>query len=418
MNIKAAILYLTLHSCVVCANENWPDFRGPFETGCSDSKGLPVKWSEQENIKWKTAIHDHGWSSPVIWGDQIWLTTAHEKGYKMYAVCVDLQTGKIVHDVNVFEQQNPQRINRLNSYATPSPVIEQGRVYIHFGTFGTACLDTKTAQILWKRTDLNCEHMQGPVSSPVLFEDLLILHIEGTDVQFIVALNKTTGQTIWRVDRPQQWYANVLPVYRKAFLTPIIVEMAGKWQMISNGAQSCHSYDPRTGKEFWRVWYGDDSTISRPIAGRGLVFINTGLSKPKLWAVKPDGQGDVSATHVVWRVEDKVPGESSAVIVDDLIYMVDDKGTATCLESETGKVIWQQRLDGSYGASPVYVDGRVYFFNKDGKTTVVKQGRVFEILATNQLEAGFGASPAILGNSFILRTRTHLYRVEDANKPG
>jgi outer membrane protein assembly factor BamB len=348
----------------------------------------------------------------VVWGDQIWITTADKDGHKMYAVCVSFQSGQIVYDVNIFDEAKPQKINARNSYATPSPVVEEGRVYVHYGTFGTACLDTKTGKILWQRRDLNCEHMQGPVSSPVLFGDLVILHLDGTDVQFIAALKKATGETVWRVERPKEWYSTVEPIVRKAYITPLIIEVNGKPQMISNGAQSCHAYDPLTGSEFWRVWYGDDSTIARPVANKELVFVNAGLIKPRLWAVRLGGKGDVSNSHVVWKIEKDIPAESSPVIVDELIYIVSDKGKASCIEAKTGKIIWQEQLEGEYGASPVYADGHVYFFNKEGKTIVIKHGREFKVVATNQLGDGFMASPAIVGRSLILRSKTHLYRIE------
>ena len=406
------LLVIGLLTQSIRGGDNWPDFRGPACNGRSDSVGLPIEWSETQNIKWKTPIHDLGWSSPVVWGDQIWLTTADKEGHQMYAVCVSFETGRIIYDVKVFEEKEPQRINTRNSYATPSPVVEPGRVYAHFGTFGTACLDTKTGKILWQRRDLNCEHMQGPVSSPVLFGDLVILHLEGTDVQFIAALKKATGETVWRIERPKEWYSTVEPIARKAYSTPIVIEVGGRPQLISSGSQGCHAYDPCTGGEFWQIWYGDDSTISRPIANKELVFVNTGSVHPRLWAVRPDGRGDVSNSGVVWKIEKNIPGESSPVIVDDLIYIVDDKGTATCIEAKTGKIIWQEQLEGEYGASPVYADGRVYFFNKEGKTTVIKQGRTFKIVATNQLGDGFMASPAIVGKSLILRSKTYLYRIE------
>ena len=412
MRISVIGLIVGLFAFAALGSDNWPDFRGPTFNGRSDVVGVPIKWSETQNVKWKTAIHDRGWSSPVIWGDQIWITTADKDGHKMYAVCVSFGSGQIIYDVDVFDEPDPHRINTRNSYATPSPVVEEGRAYVHFGTFGTACLDTKTGKILWQRRDLNCEHMQGPVSSPVLFGDLVIVHLDGTDVQYIAALKKSNGETVWRTDRPKEWYATVEPIVRKAYTTPLIAELGGKLQMISNGAQSCHSYDPRTGQELWCVWYGDDSTISRPVANKELVFVNTGLIHPKLWAIRPDGKGNVSDTHVVWKIEKDIPAESSPVIVEDLIYIVSDRGVANCIEAKTGKIIWQEQLEGEYGASPVYADGCVYFFNKEGRTIVIKHGRAFVVVATNQLGDGFMASPAIVGRSLILRSKTHLYRIE------
>ena len=239
------------------ASANWPDWRGPTGEGRSDATHLPLIWSETENIVWKTPIHDEGYSTPVVWGDQVWLTTATKDGKTLYAVCIDLETGEVIHDVEVFHPKEPQRKNSINTYATPSAVVEEGRVYVHYGTHGTACLDSNTGKVLWQRTDLNCDHMQGPASSPVLYKDLLILHFEGTDVQFITALDKNTGDTVWHHDRPRDLYeAEKSPVYRKSYQTPVFVEVDGRMQMVSNGALLVTGHEPETGKEIWRVRYG------------------------------------------------------------------------------------------------------------------------------------------------------------------
>jgi len=396
------------------SRENWPDFRGPHHNGWSAAETVPLIWSENDNIIWKMLVHDRGWSTPVVWDDQIWLTTATPDGRELFALCVDYRTGIVLHDIKIFDAAEPERINSLNSYATPSPVIEAGRVYVHYGTYGTACLDTETGKILWQRRDLHCDHLQGPASSPFLHKNLLILHLEGQDVQYLIALNKENGNTVWKTSRPAELY-RCIPLYRKAYTTPIIIEVDGSPQLISNGAQACFAYDPDTGEELWRVVYGTDSTISRPVAVPGLVYINTGYDadSPELWAVRPDGRGDVTGTHVVWKVKENIPNESSPVIHDHLIYLVNDRGTATCLDAASGEVVWQKNLEGKYGASPVYAAGRIYFFNKKGTATVVRAGREFERLAVNELESGFMASPVIVGDSFILRTRQHLYRIEE-----
>lgn len=326
---------------------NWPDWRGPTGDGRSDATDLPLNWSEAENIVWKTRIHDLGHSTPVVWGDQVWLTTATKDGRTLYAVCIDLNTGGVVHDVEVFHTNQPQRIHPNNSYATPSVVVEEGRAYVHFGTFGTACLDSETGKVLWRRTDLNCNHLMGPVSSPVLFDNLLIVHLEGTDVQFIAALDKKTGNTVWRTARPQELYGHVEPVFlRKAFHTPVIVEVDGQTQLVSNGALLVTGHKPQTGKELWRVRYRDDNTISRIVSGHGLFFVNCGgpPNATQLWAVRQGGTGDVTDTHVVWKMTKDVPLESSPVFVGDLLYTLSDRGVLICLEAKTGKTVWSERL--------------------------------------------------------------------------
>ncbi len=395
------------------AGANWPDFRGPDMNGHAIDGDYPLEWSENQNVKWKTAIHDLGWSSPVVWDDQIWLTTATEDGAKMWAICVDFESGAIVQNILLFENENPQRKHGLNSYATPSPVIEENRVYVHYGTFGTACLDTKTGRVLWKRTDLNCEHMQGAAASPLLYKHLLIVHVEGTDVQYVIALDKSNGKQIWKTARPPELYKDVKPVYRKDYGTPIVIQADGKDQLISPGAQVCMAFDPLTGGEIWRVIYRHDSTISRPVTGDGLVFLNTGWAADgrEIWGVRLGGQGDITASHVVWKDDDKAPGESSPVFVDGRLYWIEDNGFLKCVEAKSGKLLWNEKLSGKFGASPVYANGRIYFCNKKGETTVIKPGPVFEKIAGNELDDQIWASPAFVGTSIIIRTKSFLYRI-------
>lgn len=403
-------------ACILAfpARADWRDWRGPTEQGLTEAN-LPLRWSETENVTWKTAIHDLGHSTPVVLGDQIWLTTASLDGKKLYAVCVDATTGAVVHDVTVFEVENPQHINSLNSYATPSPIIEPGRVYVHYGSLGTACLDTATGEVLWRRTDLNCDHMQGPASSPVLFEDLVILHLEGTDKQFIAALDKATGKDVWRHDRPADLYTGIQGVYMKSYQTPIFTTVDGKPQMISNGALLVTGHDPRTGAEIWRARYRDDSTISRIVTGHGLLFVNTGGSPngTELWAIRAGGTGDVTDTHVVWKMTKDAPHESSPVLVGDLLYTMSERSNLICTEAATGTQVWTQRLAGDFWASLVAAKDRIYLPNKKGVTTVAATGRVYRELAVNTLDGEIWASPAVAGDALLLRTKTHLYRIEE-----
>ena len=403
------------------AADNWPQFRGPDGDGHSDAKGLPVTWSEEQHVKWKTAIHGRAWSSPVIWGDQIWLTTAPEEGTRLYAVCVNRDTGKGAHNLKLFDVVLPQYVHPFNTYASPTPVIEEGRVYVTFGAPGTACLDTKTGKVLWQRRDFACNHFRGAGSSPVLHGDLLIMNFDGSDHQFVVAMDKKTGKTVWEQERSvdyQDLDSEGKPQaegdFRKAFATPHVATIEGKPILLSSGAKAHYAYDPLTGNELWRVEErGQHSAGTRPLVGKEFIFFQTGWSKGQLLAVRPGGKGVVTDSHVAWRAKRSIPNKPSALLVDDLIFMIDDGGIASCLDAKTGAEVWQERIQGAYSASPVYADGRIYFFSEEGKTAVIEAGRQFKKLAENKLEGGFMASPAISGKAFVLRTKTHLYRIEE-----
>ncbi|MFI5379411.1 MAG: PQQ-binding-like beta-propeller repeat protein [Tepidisphaerales bacterium] len=414
------------------ARADWPEFRGPWGDGHvsapGDNKpiGLPLKWSETENIKWKTEIPYKGWSTPVVMGGQIWLTTATPDGHAYFAICVDAETGKILYNEQLFRTDNPEPLgNAVNCYAAPSPAIEPGRVYVHFGVYGTACLDTTTKKVLWQRNDLPCRHFRGPASSLVLFENTLIVTMDGADVQYMVALDKATGKTIWKTDRSVvfndaegfQGFAKEGDL-RKAHSTPLIVNVDGQPQLFIPGAKAAYAYDPRTGKELWKVHYIAWSAAPRAVYSQGLALMITGLGATELWAIKVGGQGDVTGTHVAWKCSKSVAATASPVVVDDLVYMVSDDGFATCLEVATGTQVWKERLGGKYAASPIYADGRLYFANNQNTATVLQPGRTFKVLATNTLDSGCMASPAVAGKALIWRTRTHLYRIEAAGTEG
>jgi len=390
----------------------WPELRGPEGDGHAGSQQLPLNWSESNNIVWKTAIHDVGWSSPVIWSSQIWLTTAREDGSELFAVCIDRDSGKVLHDVKVFDVENIKSINAINSYASPTPVIEAGRVFVHFGTYGTACLDTQTGKILWSRRDLNCDHQMGPGSSPISAGNLLVFEVDGMDVQYVIGLDKATGKTVWKTPRSSD-FTGITPDRRKAFTTPALVQAAGHLQVVCPGATSTMSYDAGTGEELWKVRYKGWSEVMRPVCRHGVVFLGTDFEKPQLWAVRVDGHGDVTDTHVAWKLSQRMPATPSPLVVDDLLYVVNDTGIVSCLEAQTGQSIWEQRLEGAFAASPLYGSGRIYFFGRNGAATVMAPGREAKILAVNKLEGMVMASPAVADNALFVRTKAHLYRIGD-----
>lgn len=419
------------------AEDEWPQFRGPKGDGHSSAVGLPLKWSEAENIVWKTAIPGSGHSSPVISGNQIWLTTAIinplsedeqkrrlEKvsnpdgleiagGVSLRAICVDRETGEIVKNIPLFDVESPGPIHSLNSYASPTPVIEAGKVYCHFGTYGTACIDAKSGEIVWRDSSLKIDHQNGPGESPILWKNLLIANYDGIDTQFVAARDKQTGEVVWQSKRSGKLPDK--PDFQKAYSTPHVIEENGKAQLISPGSDWVYSYDPATGHELWRANYGQlgFSTVPRPVVGHGMVYIITSFMQSRLLAVKYDGQGDVTATHIVWKSDRQVPKKPSALLVGEELYLVNDNGVGTCMDALTGDIHWTERLAGQYSASPLFADGRVYIFSQEGKTLVIEPGTKYKPLAENQLDAGFMASPAIAGKALYLRTETHLYRVEE-----
>jgi outer membrane protein assembly factor BamB len=431
---------LATHIPTPAARADWPEFRGPYGNGHVSAPGdtarvgLPLTWSETENVRWKTPIPHRGWSTPVVMDGQIWLTTATDEGHEYFALCVDAESGNVLHNIKLFHHDEPEPLgNHLNCYAAPSPAIEPGRVYVHFGSYGTACLDTATGDVLWKRDDLPCRHYRGPSSSVVLFQNLVILTLDGVDLQYLVALDKETGDTIWKTDRDVEWDdqhfegkdpASIKRIrdgdHRKAHSTPLIAAGPdGQPQLISGGAKAAFAYNPGTGDEIWRIDYDDFSVAPRPIFHDGVAYLVTGITHPELWAVRLGAAGNISESDkILWRLKSRVAKTASPVLIDGLIYMVSDDGIVTCIDAATSDTVWQKRIGGAFAASPIYADDRIYFCDQDGQTTVIKPGREFESLATNTLDDGCMASPAVDGGALYLRTKTHLYRIEDTASAG
>jgi outer membrane protein assembly factor BamB len=407
-------LVTTLHG-----QDQWLDFRGPDHNGLVENR-LPEVWNEEQNVAWKTELHDHGISTPVIFDDRIILTASSEDGAKSYFLILDSKTGTVLHDELIFTSDEVEALGGfgINTYATPSPVSDGKHVYLHYGTYGTACIDPKTAEVLWLRRDINCLHFRGPASSPVLYKDLLILTMDGIDHQYVTALNKDTGKTVWKTGRTTDFKDLLEGIpkkkgdERKGFNTPLIITVNGQDQLISVGAKSCFAYDPLTGMEIWHVEFPNHSAAARPFFDGEKVYVSTGYGKADLLAIWPDGQGDVTETKVAWVYKKNVPRRASFLVIDKRLYMVDDGGVATCLNTENGEMIWREGLGGNHSASLLYANGLIYAFNEFGEGRLFKPSDRFEVVRENKLEVGMLASPAVVGDSLILRTRSHLYRID------
>lgn len=396
------------------AADEWPQFRGPDGQGQTAAAELPLTWSETENIKWKFPDPGEGWSSPVIAAGKVWMTTATANGTSLRVVGVDLESGKLLNDIEVFHREKPMERNPMNSHASPSPVIEAGRLYVSFGSTGTACLSTETGTILWQRQDLVIDHAVGPASSPVLAQDKLVILFDGKDLQFVVALDKQTGKTLWKTDR--SFVNGKKPNPSHALGTPLVVRVNGIDQVLAPGAQRTFAYDLATGKELWWVTHNGWSQVPRPLYGNGLFYTTTGYGSANssaLLAIRPDGHGDVTESQqVVWRMVKQVPMMPSPVLVDKWLFAVNDDGMMYCLDALTGTDAWREKIGGKYSASLLAAPGRIYCFDRDGTATVVAATDKFTVLAKNKLDSGCMASAAVAGKSLILRTRKTLYRIE------
>jgi outer membrane protein assembly factor BamB len=440
MTIRFVTLLAILPSMLVVsslqAEEFWHQFRGANGDGVSQSKGLPVNFKEgSDNIKWKVEIKGRAWSSPIVWGDQVWVTNAPEiqnprdkpparrnlqnddsigilkEPIAFWALSFDLATGHPVHKIKAFETKTVQYTHSTNSYGSCTPCIEDGRVYIHFGSYGTACFDTKSGKRLWERKDLECHHWRGPASSPVVHGDALILTFDGYDVQYIVALNKKTGKTIWKTDRGID-YKTDNGDRKKAYSTPRVLNVSGRDLVVSPFAMATTAYALDSGERVWTVFHGGMNTGARPLYGNGLLYICAGSGADSLIAVSPNGEGDVTKSHVRWKQGKQTPRRASQILLGDRIFMMTDDGVATCLNAIDGSIVWTKRVGGRFWASPIAANGLIYFSSQEGKIVVIKAADEYEEVAENQLASGFNASPAVAGDSLILRSFTHLYRVD------
>jgi outer membrane protein assembly factor BamB len=419
-------LFLLCLAIPTAHGADWPRFRG-LADGHAPAAKIPMTWGEKENIVWKTAIHDKGWSSPVFQGNQIWLTTCKEKyadnapkeqpakklpkpeWIELYAVCIDKTTGKILHDIKLRREEQPDYCHSFNSYATPTPTLEPGRAYVHFGSHGTFCIDTEAGKVLWERLDLKCDHWRGPGSSPYLFEDLLILTFDGHDRQYLAAINKQTGKNVWERNKEIAYKTNDGD-YKKAYSTPAVLMVQGKPQLVSPSAEATVAVDPRTGAELWRVHHGGMNEAVVPTLGHGLIFLTNGHLQGMI-AVKAGGNGKLADDQIAWKMVKGVPTRPSILLHGDHLYMISDNGFASCLDAKTGKQVWNERLGGAYSASPLRIGEMILVCDQDGAFKIFEAKPEFKLLATNKLDAGSMATPAVDDDALFIRTKTHLYRV-------
>ena len=429
--MKHTIALLLLAFSHVSAEE-WPEWRGPNGQGISSAKGLPETWSETSAVVWKAELPGRGHSTPVLTGNQLWLTTALEKAatpnqvkarlttntgdqpltvldsVSLRVLCVDSISGKVLHDMEVLNVKDPQWAHQLNSYASPSPILENGRLYAHFGSLGTVCLDTATLKILWKNEELHVMHENGPGSTPVLSGNRLIVHFDGSDQQFIAAFDKTTGKVAWKTARSGKM--DPRPQQRKAYGTPLILTMNGQSTVVSPAADWVYGYEPATGKELWKLPYGElgFSMSVRPVADAESIYLSTSYGKSQVIALKYAG---LKTPEIAWRNNKNAPKMCSPVLANDLLFYVDDGGIVSCIDPATGDAYYRERLGGKFSASPILADNKLYFASREGVVTVIPAGREFKILAQNTLEGSLMASPVAVDGTLYLRTDKALYRI-------
>jgi outer membrane protein assembly factor BamB len=396
--------------------EDWPEFRGPSANGHSTAVGLPVKWSIDQNVVWKRAIEGLAWSSPIVLGDRIYLTTSVADGEELgpeqslRTLCLDAESGAVQWDVEVFQQSKSaparDKVHRKNSHASATPITDGKHLFVHFGVHGTACL-TLDGKVVWKNQELKYSPVHGNGGSPVLVAGMLVMSCDGGDVEFIVAMDQITGKIIWQTDRTAKHLKK-----KFAFGTPLLITVNGKTQIVSQGAGAVYGYRPKDGVMIWKADYADGySVVPRPVFAHGLVYVSSGFDKAKLLAIDPTGEGDITETHVRWTLAKAVSKTPSLLVVDDELYFVSDDGVLTCADAKSGDVHYQERLGGNYSASPLFADGKIYIQSEQGEGIVVRPGKQYEELGRNELEARTFASYSVYGSSLLIRSEKHLYRI-------
>jgi outer membrane protein assembly factor BamB len=415
MNRMIVSIVATIALSAVAAGEDWPQFRGPTGQGLAPDARLPIEWSATKNVTWKKELPGLGWSSPVVGGGKIYLTTAvaaseaKAADFSLRALCLDAKSGDTVWNVEVFlEKKGTPKPHAKNSHASPTPILDGDRLFVHYGHMGTACLDLK-GKVVWRNTEIKYKPVHGNGGTPILEGGAageLVFSADGGDKQFVVALDAKTGKVRWKTDRKST------ASKKFSFSTPLAIDADGRREIVSPGAGAVVAYDPKNGKEIWRCGYGEGYSVTpRPVYGHGLVYVSSSFDQPVLYAIRPEGTGDITK-NIVWSLKKGAPHTSSPVLVGDELYVVSDSGLGSCVDAKTGKVHWQQRLGAAFSASPLFADGRIYCLTEDGVGVVVKASPTYTPLAKNELGEKTLASYAVVGDALLLRTEHNLYRIE------
>ncbi|MFH1716601.1 MAG: PQQ-binding-like beta-propeller repeat protein [Planctomycetota bacterium] len=392
--------------------ENWPCFRGPTQQGISHEKDIPLEWSETSNIVWKTPTAGEGWSSPVVFGDRVFVTAATEQAVSFRLICLDRLSGRILWDREVLRQK-PGHKQMFNSYASSTPATDGRMVYVVTFDGGIAAVSMEGA-VVWTNRDYDYFSEHGLAVSPVLYRDLLIVPFDGSssgpdpkvgwqiswDKAVIVALDKNTGKVRWEGKRGYS---------RIAHVTPQILSENGVDQLVSSAGNVVQGFDLETGRRIWTASSEGEGVVPSVVIGEGLVFTASGFGDSTIRAVRTGGKGDVTATHIAWSTTEDVPKVPSMLYAKPFLFLITETGVVKCLRAATGEVIWRERLAGKFSASPVWTEGRIYFLSESGLTTVIEAGPEFNVLAKNQLDAKCCASQAISQRQIFVRSEHNIY---------
>lgn len=388
---------------------DWPQFRGPTGDGHATAKRIPMQWSSTSNVVWKVADPGRGWSSPVLSRGRLYFTSAVTRTeaalLDLSAFCLDAATGKLIWQQAVFTQgPDSPSIHRKNSHASPTPIVDGNRIYVHFGHMGSAALDLD-GKVIWRNNELKYVPQHGNGGTPILVGDRLIFSCDGATDPFVAALKTSDGSVLWKVARTPSIKLTF------SFATAEVIEFKGRKQIISPAAGLIASYDPADGRELWRVRHEGWSVIPKPVFAHGLVFAGTGYETPTTLAIRPDGTGDVTDSHVAWTLRKGAPNTPSFLVLGDELYLLADSGVLSCLDARSGKVHYQERACGQSSASPVFADGRIYLLDEQGVGVVLAPGKEFRKLAENRLGERTLASYAVTDGALFIRSEENLYRI-------